>query len=344
MIPSDGAMTRGALTILLASLCAGVGNAITGLTAHDYVSSGSLLSSMDIAVANTMGGLTLITVAYLVWIVILKKDSTESLGRASPELRSRKSIISGALKGANTCLFVISTTYIVATQSLIYESTYIVWSLLLGVAFLTQRAKVGSSTFKTALMLAGVIPVSGETSLSSSNPTLGAAFGISAGLVFALYLFSWSFVTKNLAGIRSKLIATEILLVISIITILVSAEAASVILLRILWLPLTNLKPSDVLFQTLNGGLVIGIVYLLLTSGMTALRTAREGASFIAAILISLMIPFTLLTEFAIGKFIPSYYQLLGVSLFIVGFALAGMSLNSNPQNSAAQPKSALLA
>jgi drug/metabolite transporter (DMT)-like permease len=228
-------------------------------------------------------------------------------------------------------LFVASTTYIVATQSLVYESTYIVWSLVLGVAFLAQRANVASSTLKTVLMLAGVLLVSGETNLYGSNPTFGAVFGISAGLTFALYLFSWSFVTKNLASIRSKLIATGILLVISIVTIIVFAEVASLSLLRTIWLPLTSLKPSDVLLQSINGGLVIGVVYLLLTTGMTALRSTREGASYLAAILISFMIPFTLLTEFAIGKFVPTYPQLFGVSLFMVGFALVGMSLISNP-------------
>jgi drug/metabolite transporter (DMT)-like permease len=323
---------RGALTILLASLCAGVGNAITGLTAHDYLSSGSLLSSIDIAVANTLGGLALVVLAYLVWIVILKKDPAISDLRTSLELRSRKSLVSGALKGANTCLFVISTTYIVATQSLIYESTYIVWSLMLAVAFLGQRAAVGSSTFKTVLMLTGVFLVSGETNLNGSNPTSGAVFGILAGLVFALYLFSWSFVTRDLASIRSKLVATGILLVISTVTILVSAEIASLVIIRTVWVPLTNLKPSDVLVQMINGGLVIGVVYLLLTTGMSALRSVREGASLIVAMLISFMIPFTLLTEFAIGKFVPTYYQLIGVVLFMAGFGLVGASLNRNPE------------
>jgi len=324
---------RGASIILAASLAAGIGNAVTGFTAHEYVSSGSLLPGVDIALANTIGGLTFVVGAIFARILI---DHRSSKGveltsfSARLLLRNRRSLLGGAFKGANSCLFVFSTIFIVATQSLVFESTFVIWSLILGVVFLGRRTSSISAGLKSLILFAGVVLVSGqvEMNLSSAISSTGVQFGLLAGVTFALYLFSWSFVTKDLTSLGSKLAATCVLLSISTLTIMVLSEALSLAILGVWWVPFASLRPSDVALQALNGVFVIGVVYVLVTIGMSLLRNSREGASFIASAILSFMIPLTLLSEFVIGKFYPTSLELVGMLLFMIGFILISANLS----------------
>jgi drug/metabolite transporter (DMT)-like permease len=319
---------------LFAALCAGIGNAITGLTAHEYLSSGSILPAIDIALANTLGGLVFVGFTILFRAAAFGHPLLRGDGEKSPQLlslfRKKYTLLGGGFKGANTILFVLSTVYIVATQSLIFESTYVVWSLIIGVILLRRRASVAPAVLKALLLFIGIVLVSGQTSLSlgTTNSALGATFGLFAGLSFAFYLYPWSLLTRNLESFGAKLAATGFLLILSTITICVLSEVLSFALLGKVWTPFVNLKFSDTVLQFFNGALVIGVVYLLVTVGMRTLRDTREGSNFVAAICLSFMIPFTLLTELVIGKFVPTALQLVGVSLFIVGFILISASLS----------------
>lgn len=327
-------LIRGAVTLLLAAFFWGIGNTITGLTAQEYLASDSLFAAVDIALANTAGGLSFVTILLFIRAMILKTPASKSDSRESLRLRhyyrNKHSLLAGALKGANTSLFVLSTTYIVATQSLVFESIYIFWSLLLGIVFFTRKIPSVSTVLKAFLLFTGVILASGQTflQLASENLMSGAFFGILAGLTYAFYLFFWSLVTKDLESLTSQLVSTFILLTISLLSIITLSEIVSAILLHNWWIPFTNLNPSDVVLQTLNGVLVIGVVYSLVTIGMSNLRKAREGANFVAAICLSFSIPFTLLAEFVIGKFIPTGAQLVGTALFVVGFALMSATMS----------------
>jgi drug/metabolite transporter (DMT)-like permease len=327
---------RGAGVILVASLAAGIGNAVTGFTAHEYVSSGSLLPGVDIALANTVGGL-----AFVVGAIFARRSighppgkSVEPTSSTRLLLRNRRSFLGGAFKGANSCLFVFSTIYIVATQSLVFESTFVIWSLILGIVFLGTRTSAISAGLKSLLLFVGVLLVSGqlEMKFGSTISSTGALFSLLAGVSFALYLFSWSFVTKDLTSVGSKLAATGVLLSVSTLTIMVLSEALSLAVLGVWWVPFASLRLSDVALQTLNGVFVIGVVYLLVTIGMNLLRNSREGASFIASAILSFMIPLTLLSEFAIGKFYPTNLELVGLLLFMIGFILISANL-SQPQD-----------
>ncbi len=337
MIPAiRSSAAKGAATILFAALCGGIGNGITGLTAHQYLSSGSIFPAIDIALANTLGGLAFVAFALLVRRVVeppvLRHDGKSS-SRLLSLFRKRYTLLGGGFKGANTILFVLSTVFIVATQSLVFESTYVIWSLILGVILLGRRTSVVSAVLKALLLFVGIILVSGQTSLSlgTMDSAVGATFGLVAGLSFAFYLYPWSFITRDLESFGSKLVATGFLLTISTITICLLSELLSFTLLDKGWAPFVSLKISDIVFQFFNGTLVIGVVYLLVTLGMRTLRSAREGSNFVAAICLSFSIPFTLLTELVIGKFIPTALQLVGVSLFIVGFVLISVSLSEGP-------------
>ncbi len=333
-------LIRGIATIMLAALFWGIGNTITGLTAQQYRASSSLLAAVDIALANIAGGLSFVTVSLFIKAIIVGSPASRSDGKESmrlrPYYRNKHALLAGAMKGVNTSLFVSSTIYIVATQSLVFESIYIFWSLLLGIAFFTRRTPLVSTVLKAFLLFSGVILVSGYNSLqlASENLMAGAIFGILAGLTYAFYLFFWSFITKDLESLTSQLASTFVLLAISLVSILALSEVVSVTFLHNWWIPFANLKLWDIVLQTLNGVLVIGIVYLLITIGMSNLKKTREGANFIAAICLSFSIPFTLLAEFVIGKFTPTVVQLVGIALFVVGFILLSVSLpRTNTQN-----------
>jgi len=335
---ADKSILQGIAILLIAAFFWGVGNTITGITAHDYLSSGSIFAAIDIALANTIGGL------FIVAITLVAKSASENSPKTDnskksiqllPYLQNKYALFGGVLKGANTSLFVLSTTYVMATQSVVFESTYIIWSLILGIAFFTRKTKLISTVMKVLLLFVGVILVSGQTTLQFTSGNLiipGVSFGLFAGLTYAFYLFSWSFVTKDLNSFRSELLSTFLLLAISFLSIVSLSEIVSIILRQTLWIPFTALKPIDVGLQALNGVLVIGIVYSLVTIGMSNLRKARHGAGFIAALCLSCSIPLTLLVEFIIGKFLPTAAQLLGVGLFVVGFILISISLSDTQE------------
>ncbi len=339
LIPTVSNMViRGSLVILCAAFVWGIGNFVTGFTAHKYLSSGSLFPAVDIALANTLGGLVFLIVAFYIRHTISEPSAVEDDNQNSPRLwlcyLNKQLLFSGALKGVNTSLFVFSATYVVATQALVLESTYIVWSLLLAIFFLTHKVPLIPSVLKALLLFLGVILVSGQTSLqlSSEYHLLGSAFGIAAGLSYAFFLFSWSRVTENLVDLKSQLLSTRLLLIISLVTIMLLTEILSVILLRMWWIPFTNLKYPDIVLQVVNGAFVMGLVYLLITIGMTYLKNAQEGASFIAALGLSFSIPFTLLPEFIVGKFIPTGLQFGGILLFMIGYVVMSVSLSDTQQ------------
>lgn len=332
-------IVRGALIILIAAFVWGMGNFVTGFTAQKYLSSGSLYPAVDIALANTLGGLIFLAIILIFRKAIVKfssnKDETQSFQRIWIKNLNKQSILSGALKGANTCLFVFSTTFIAATQSLIFESTYIIWSFLLSFLFLLKRVPLLSTVFNSILLFIGVIFVSGQTSVNISTGTqsLGFVFGIAAGLSYALYLFFWSQVTDKLNDFESRALSTTLLLTISLLTIILMTETISYLFLRSIWIPFTNLDNPDIVLQVTNGIFVIGLVYLLITIGMSYLRNAPEGASLITALGLSFSIPFTLIPEFVIGKFVPTGLQLVGVFLFMFGFVSISVSLSKAQKN-----------
>lgn len=309
---------RGYVFLLCAALGWGVGNAVTGITAAKYALTTPVLAAVDIALANTLGGLT-----FLGGLVVIWRKSTPSGGRADSNvnLLDVKTLVSGALKGLNTCLFVLSVTYIVATKSLVLESTYVLWAVLLSVLFSTRSIPVLATSSKALLLCIGAFLVSGTAGTNEgSQPVTGIVFGLSAGLSYAGYLLIWSRVTEVLKDTLGQLRSTAKLLVVSAVTIVLVTEGFVGISTGFPWIPLGTLGSRDVYLQTANGVLVIGVVYLFITIGMGNLKDAAEGASVIAAFCLSLSIPITLLVEWAIGKFAPSLVQLLGGVLFIVAF------------------------
>src|SRR5208337_3502972 len=130
--------------------------------------------------ANTIGGLAFVSVAYLIFNLRFGQTTNDRRGDSrrdnSALLSSRSSILAGIFKGTNSFLFVASTTFVAATQSLVYESTYVIWSLIFCVALLQQRTALGSSTLKALLILLGIAMVSGAfgSSALSKYPELGA--------------------------------------------------------------------------------------------------------------------------------------------------------------------------
>lgn len=317
---------RGLLILLSAAFVWGIGNAVTGITAAKYLPSGSLLPAIDISLANTVGGL-LFLFMILIAVGRINRDGTEPTEHDVPFQRKTQAICAGALKGINTCCFVFSTTYIVATQSLVLESTYILWSVALTLLYSRRRPAVASTIMRALLLCVGVLLVSNHLHAFRQANVLGFVFGISAGLSYAGFLFLWTFVTDRLNTFRAKLISTGRLLVISAATIVCLTELASLLWQGRWWTPFTHLAMRDLIVQTVNGAFVIGVVYLLVTVGMANLKATLEGPSIIAAFCLSFSIPFTLLPEFIIGKFVPTPSQLVGIGTFMVGFILMSMSL-----------------
>lgn len=324
---------KGFFTILWAALIWGIGNSLVGLTAHKYAKSNSFLPAIDIALVAILGGIIFLL---LVFIIITRKNGTLKMPGSNEQLsietniNNPKNIFSGLSKGLNTCLFVLSTSYTSATQSLIFESTYVFWSLIFAILFLGKRTRLIPGVIRIIILLLGVVLVSGQISytFNGSQNGLGLLFGIMAGISYAIFLLIWSEISGKLEDIQSQLMATLNMLIASAASILLIAEMLSILLYNDIWIPFTNLNINDVILQLINGAFVIGAVYFLITIGLSVLSNAHEEANVVAAIALSFSIPFTLFPELIFGRFKPSTLQIIGIIVFMIGFVLTYIDLN----------------
>lgn len=323
----DGRVKLGARAglaiLLLAALIWGLGNAATGLSAMKYRSHNSLLPGIDISLVNTLGGL-----AFLLAISGTFRNTVKSSVPSRIGLFPRNALAAGILKGANTCLFVFSTTQITASEALVFESTYILWSVALAVLILRKHIALGPTIFHVLLLISGVLLMSDLGLVSMTPSAAGTFFGLAAGLTYAAFLSFWSRVTDELEGFQSQLYWTTRLLAVSGITIVLVTQIASLIWQHRLWIPFRAIAPVDLLIQFINGCLVVGAVYLLVTLGMTRVRIATGGSSVVAAFCMSFSIPFTVIPEIIVGKFVLSTYRAVGIVMFMSGFALLNASLS----------------
>lgn len=310
-------MTKAIITLLSGALLWGLGNALTGFTAAKYAAHDSLLPAIDIALANTIGGLSFL---WLIEVALYRKVV------AQKGLRTTDVGLAGFFKGLNTCLFVFSATYSAATKSLIFESTYVVWSVIFSFWFLKKRVRPAAATIRAGCLLTGVFLLASDgLRLELSR---GVFWGLSAGFTYAAFLAVWSHVTDRLSTPRQSVQATTRLLLFSLATILIVSFVLALIVRRAIWIPFAALAVGDTVLQTVNGALVVGLVYLIVTSGMAALRTAGESSSVIASVCLVFSIPFTLLPEYIVGKFLPTSEQLVGMALFCVAFVLLSIELS----------------
>lgn len=305
--------------LTLAALVWGLGNALTGLTAAKYVSSHSLLPGIDISLANTVGGVLL-----LVGVHILRRmraqRRTEPTPHRSPADRTGRAIMAGLLKGLNTCCFVFAATYLVATRALVLESTYVVWSVILGAASIKHTSSPVLMVSRALLLSVGAFLVSDSRADPGQGNLIGPLFGLLAGISYAGFLYVWSSIADDLSTFDSQVSHTLHLLTVSLLTIF-AVTGTSVGLFRSQWwVPFTHISGSDTALQTFNGTCVVGIVYLLITIGMRRIGKAGGSSGAVAAFCLSLSIPFTLLTEMLLGRVSPTSVQLFGLVLFMVCF------------------------
>lgn len=317
---------KGAIVIFAAAFIWGIGNFVTGFTARKYLESGSLFPAIDIALANTIGGILFVYLLYnLSRFFVVSQDRGK---KTKVFVGNNFAILSGILKGMNTCLFVFATTYIAATQALIFENTYILWSLLF-VIILSNNSSFLPISIQALVLCVGVFLISDQGIQFDNNTeyVTGVTFGLGAGISYALFLRFWSNITKQLDHLQLQALGTLYLLIISFLSILVFTQAYSLLFLKSFWMPFTSLIGIDICLQLVNGIFVVGVTYLLITVGMSLLKDSKEGANFITALGLSFAMPFTLLPELIIGKFIPSLIQMFGIIFFMIGFILMSMSL-----------------
>ncbi|MFC2095280.1 hypothetical protein ACFLSW_02435 [Candidatus Bipolaricaulota bacterium] len=340
LMPRRGTAAEGLLIILLAAFFWGIGSAVAGITAHDYMQSGSLLPAIEIALSNTLGGLVSITSVIMIRRAIRRRRSNvKSIDQLVPlawfGYRDLRFLFAGVLKGVSPCLFVAATTYVVASQAMVLQGTYIVWSVILALVFLRRRIAPLPALTKAVVLLAGVTLVSGQTELqlSEQQHLLGSGLGLAAGLGHAAFLFLWSRVTENLVDLRMQLAATQRLLAIAVLAILVTASLACILVSGAWWIPFTHLDRVDIVGQVINGFFAVGSAFVLITVGIGRLRSSGEATGYITALGLSFSVPFALVPELIIGRFTPTPLQLLGIFLFMLGFIFVGTNSSGARRN-----------
>lgn len=322
---SQVAAARTGLTIIfVAALVWGVGNAITGWSARKYVDTGDGLPAIDIAFANTLGGLAFLLLGVLAHRVRYgtgagNHSSRHGLARG---VVLKRACLSGALKGANTCFYVLSATYIAATTSLILESSYIILALIFGVAIGGMTLPVRRTILEASLLIVGVVLVAGPGGTEFGGDARGIAFGLGAGVTYGLFLISWALITDRLETLASRLRATTLLLAVALGAVVLFGQPVAIAQTSAGWLPFDHLDATDIIVQFLNGALVVGATYLLVTIGMAEMAHSRQAAGVLAAFALSFSIPFTLLTEVVVFDIAPENIQYAGMALFMPAFVL----------------------
>lgn len=309
--------TSGISIIFLAAFVWGIGNAVVGITAHKYLDANSILPGVDIALANTVGGIAFL----IVCSIAFTRDSSESPVRVLPLPRGQ-TWVAGAMKGLNTCFFVLAVTHIPATDALVLESSYVLLSPLL--AMLIGRKRIGLEAWAMALLLlVGILLVQGVGSHGGDAiDSAGVAYGLAAGLSYALFLFAWAPATARLRDAATQVKATMVLLSVALVTLLIGGEIASLVEQQSVWVPFGQLSAVDAVVQLVNGAFVVGVVYLLITIGLQRLQATGRTANVAASLGLAFAIPFTLLAELAANRIGPTALQLLGIALFMVGFVI----------------------
>lgn len=306
--------------LLAAALAWGVGNAFTGMTARRYAEGHSALPAMDIALANTLGGILLLLLYRAVTSFKGRGNSAPRELAGGDGARRRRLLEAGSLKGANTCLFVLAASFVAATQSLVLESTYVVWTLVLTS---TQRRAFPSPARLVdvlALVIATVLTVQVAEGLPHSDVARGIPIGLFAGLTYAFFLTTWSPAAKQLTTLPSQVEGTVHMLAVALSAILVGSECVALLQTGALWVPGTHIRLLDLLLQTANGALVVGVTYILLTIAMQRLARATTNSALYAAMGLSFAIPTTLFTELLLTSFELTLSQVIGLALFLVIF------------------------
>lgn len=312
--------TLGRAILLTAALVWGIGNAVTGLTAVKYRSTGTMLPAVDIALANTIGGLALLL--GLSWIRRLMGSEPTSTRKTR---QFSLTVLAGGLKGLNTYLFVLSTSYILATEALVFECTYVLWVVLAALVFGKRRANVCSDLLRAWLLIAGAVLTASTQSDRDQYNLEGTVLALSAGLSLAAFLHVWSLVTDRLDSFAQQLGAAIRLLSVSALTLTAATELASLAVRGQPWFPFAAISKSDVCIQLVNGCMVVGVVYLLVTVGMKVVAASKDTSSVASAFCLSFSIPFTMLPEILSGRLIPSGRQLAGIALFMIAFVLLSL-------------------
>ncbi len=151
---------------------------------------------------------------------------------------------------------------------------------------------------------------------------MGLAFGIGASISYAVFLLFWSRISVSLEKLSKQILSAASMLSAAILSTIFISEISVLFLLRHVWVPFIHLTFYDVIIQLINGICVIGVVYLLLTIGLSQLKDLNEKANIIAAIGLSFSIPLTLLPETLFVHFLPTPLQLIGIVVFMIGFVL----------------------
>ncbi|MEU4411115.1 hypothetical protein AB0F88_41975 [Streptosporangium sp. NPDC023963] len=306
--------------LLLAAFTWGVGNAITGLTAGKYNSESILIPPLLIAIANTLGGLVFLGLTLGVLVARRRRDEPPIRTTLAGIARQRWAALgAGASKGLNTGFYVLSATHASATVSLVLESTYVVWTALF--AAVTMRTKEGTKWVVRAVLLvtAAALVAGYSNSPGGGKSLLGNVGGLIAALSYATFVSMWARVTKDLKRFEEKLVATGALLTFSLLTLLCITVCAIVFASPSDKKIFDAISAADFSLQLLNGMLVVGVVYLLVTIGLASI-SSRADSSVLGSGILTLSIPFTLLTETVAGRVSPTVLQLLGVGLFMAAF------------------------
>jgi drug/metabolite transporter (DMT)-like permease len=299
----------GCWVAVLAALCWSLGNIAFRWTAQRVQH-----STFEVAVVNyVVAGATL-----LAWGAVLRRFEPSHQPIQFPSLP--RFVAVSLLKAINTYCWILSVATIPAAAASALENTHPLWAalplvLLFGVR-LPKTWIYGSVLVVMGAALVTKTAVYGFDALSAQ----GFAAALISGLAFAGFYVLWAgkgerppFRSQRAIEMGSVMSMACILLFP--IHVLVSALSPSATPALFGTLP-----RLDLLLQSVNGLIGIGLTYLLVGEALHRMRSVGTASSFLLGFAMSFAVPMTLALESLILGTPVEPFQWMGACIFFFGF------------------------
>ncbi|MEO1530468.1 MAG: EamA family transporter [Planctomycetota bacterium] len=321
---SRSALAEGFAVALAAAFFWGIGNTASKWTIERYP-----LSAFDVSFLKYLSAGILLAIAGVGYKLI-----TKAPGNFLPSeflSFSRRYRYAAIAKGLNIYFWLLAAAYSSASLTAALENLHIFWTSLL--LTLTLGANLPRNWFGLCfVILLGAFFIA---DIENANETwaAGVVLGILSGASFSAFSVLWSVRPSVPIQMWQRAIEMGALLIVSGLILLPIHFFVNELWLHGPRIPFTDISGLDLLVQSLNGVLGIGITYFLISESLYKLQSFSVRSSLFVGLGLSFVVPITAISEFVVIGNDWTLVQLIGVGLFVAGYTLfRGAVILSQPE------------
>ena len=274
---------------------------------------------VEVAVVNYfVAGVTL-----LVWVPwsAASKGSRQS----DPVPSVPRFLAASLLKAINTYCWILAVSTILAAAASALENTHPLWAalplvILFGVRLPKDLIYGSASSW-------WVPPWSPRSPYFNTLSAQGLAAALISGVAFAGFYVLWAGKgdrppLRSQRAIEMGTVMSMACLLLFPIHMLASALSPSIAP------AFGTLPPFDLLLQSVNGLIGIGLTYLLVGEALLRMRSVGTASSFLLGFAMSCAVPMTLTLEALILRTPVEPFQWMGAGIFFFGFFFVGAEID----------------